>query len=56
MHSGGAGLFTTPGEFLKLLVPLLNQGVGGNGARILKPETVKMMSAPDLFMQGCIAK
>lgn len=47
LHSGGAGLFTTPNEYMKLLVPLINQGVGSTGARILKPGTVELMY--DLF-------
>lgn len=43
MHSGGAGIFSTASDYLSLLVPLINDGIGGNGRRILKAETVSMM-------------
>jgi CubicO group peptidase (beta-lactamase class C family) len=42
---GGAGVWSTGPDYLKLLTVLLNGGVGANGARILKNETVEMMYA-----------
>ncbi|KZV98346.1 beta-lactamase/transpeptidase-like protein [Exidia glandulosa HHB12029] len=41
--SGGAGSFGTLTAFLTAVVPLINNGVGTNGTRILKEETVKQM-------------
>lgn len=43
-QSGGAGLFSRPTEYVKILAILLNDGVAApTGARILAPETVQMM-------------
>lgn len=42
-ESGGAGIITTVPDYAKLASALANDGVGANGARILKPETIKMM-------------
>jgi len=42
-HSGGGGLASTAADYLKIITCFLNEGVGANGARILKAETVKMM-------------
>ncbi len=42
-ESGGAGIITTVSDYVKLASALANEGVGPNGARILKSETIKMM-------------
>lgn len=42
INSGGAGLFSNPREFCKILTMLLNQGKSPNtGNAILKPDTIK---------------
>lgn len=43
--SAGAGLWTTADDQLKFYKMLMNLGVGDNGARILKEETVKSILA-----------
>ena len=43
--SAGAGLWTTANDQLKFYKMLMNLGVGDNGARILKEETVKNLLA-----------
>jgi methyl acetate hydrolase len=43
-HSGGGGIYSTAPDYLILLQALLNGG-NFNGAQILKPETVALMSA-----------
>ena len=43
--SAGAGLWTTANDQLKFYKMLMNLGVGENGARILKEETVKKLLA-----------
>ena len=43
--SAGAGLWTTANDQLKFYKMLMNLGLGDNGARILKEETVKDMLA-----------
>ena len=43
--SAGAGLWTTASDQLKFYKMLMNLGVGDNGARILKEETVKSILA-----------
>ena len=43
--SAGAGLWTTAADQLKFYKMLMNLGLGDNGARILKPETVKSILA-----------
>jgi hypothetical protein len=35
--------FGTTADYLQVLVPLINEGKGANGAQILRPETVKEM-------------
>ncbi len=42
-HSGGGGIYSTAPDYLTLLQALLNGG-SFNGAQILKPETVALMS------------
>ncbi len=42
-ESGGAGIITTVPDYVKLASALANDGVGPNGARILKTETIKLM-------------
>ncbi|KZS87722.1 beta-lactamase transpeptidase-like protein [Sistotremastrum niveocremeum HHB9708] len=41
--SGGAGLLSIASDYLKILTALINDGVGANGTRILKSETVELM-------------
>ena len=43
-HSGGGGVYSTAPDYLTLLRALLNGG-NFNGAQILRPETVALMSA-----------
>ena len=43
--SAGAGLWTTANDQLKFYKMLMNLGIGDNGARILKEETVKELLA-----------
>ena len=43
--SAGAGLWTTANDQLKFYKMLMNLGMGDNGVRILKEETVKSMLA-----------
>jgi len=43
-HSGGGGIYSTAPDYLTLLQALLNGG-SLNGAQILKPQTVALMSA-----------
>ena len=43
-HSGGGGIYSTAPDYLTLLQALLNGG-SFNGARILRPETVALMSS-----------
>ncbi len=43
--SAGAGLWTTANDQLKFYKMLMNLGIGDNGARILKEETVKNLLA-----------
>ncbi len=45
--SGGAGLYSTAYDYMRFLQMLLNQGEL-EGARILKPETVQMMTSHQL--------
>ena len=43
-HSGGAGCYAKPKDYVQILVALLNDGKHPKtGAQILKPETVEMM-------------
>ncbi|KAF2691963.1 beta-lactamase/transpeptidase-like protein [Lentithecium fluviatile CBS 122367] len=42
-HSGGGGLWARLPEYVKVLGALANDGVGANGGRILKKETVDLM-------------
>ncbi|CAK3884454.1 Hypothetical predicted protein [Lecanosticta acicola] len=43
-HSGGAGAYALPTEYVQVLVALLNDGKSpSTGAQILKPETVEAM-------------
>ena len=50
--SAGAGLWTTVRDQLKFYKMLMNLGVGENGARILKEETVKSILAVSTRPQG----
>lgn len=42
-ESGGGGLFGPNNEYMKLPDALANGGVGANGTRILKPETIALI-------------
>ncbi|MBQ7566943.1 MAG: beta-lactamase family protein [Oscillospiraceae bacterium] len=46
--SGGAGLFSRPKEYVKLLTALACGGTAENGYRVLKPETIRRMSENQL--------
>ena len=50
--SAGAGLWTTANDQLKFYKMLMNLGVGDNGARILKEETVKNILAVSSRPEG----
>ena len=50
--SAGAGLWTTANDQLKFYKMLMNLGVGDNGARILKEETVKNLLAKSTRPEG----
>ena len=50
--SAGAGLWTTAADQLKFYKMLMNLGVGDNGARILKAETVKEILAKSTRPEG----
>ena len=50
--SAGAGLWTTAADQLKFYTMLMNLGVGENGARILKEETVKNILAKSTRPRG----
>lgn len=41
--SGGAGLFSTTNDHMKLLTTLANGGISSEGYRVLQPETIAMM-------------
>lgn len=50
--SAGAGLWTTVADQLKFYKMLMNLGVGDNGVRILKEETVKSLLASSTRPEG----
>ena len=50
--SAGAGLWTTAADQLKFYKMLMNLGLGENGARILKEETVKSILAVSTRQKG----
>ena len=50
--SAGAGLWTTAADQLKFYKMLMNLGVGANGARILKEETVRNILAKSTRPKG----
>lgn len=43
-ESGGAGIFSNTADYIKFVTALANGGVAENGYRLLKPETVQMMT------------
>ena len=53
--SAGAGLWTTANDQLKFYKMLMNLGVGENGVRILKEETVKSILAVSTRPKGKMA-
>ena len=53
--SAGAGLWTTANDQLKFYKMLMNLGVGDNGVRILKEETVKSILAKSTRPRGTLS-
>ncbi len=47
-HMGGHGLYSTIGDYMKFIRMVLNDGAAASGARVLKAETVDLMSANSL--------
>ena len=47
-ESGGAGLFSSTADYAKFAVAMSLGGISPEGVRILKPETVKQMSAQQM--------
>ena len=47
-ESGGAGLCSTVEDYILFASAMANGGVGANGARILKPETIELIRTPQL--------
>jgi CubicO group peptidase (beta-lactamase class C family) len=47
-HSGGGNILSTSSDVFKFVTMLYNRGVGANGVRVLKPETVAMMMTNQL--------
>lgn len=52
-ESGGAGLFATLDDYIKILDALACGGVAKNGYRVLKPETVELMRT-NMQHDGCL--
>jgi CubicO group peptidase (beta-lactamase class C family) len=50
--SGGAGLFSTVTEYMKLVTVLANGGRSKDGYVLLRPETIKMMGENQLSDKG----
>ena len=46
--SGGAGIISTVGDYVKLAAALAGGGLGANGERILSPKTVELMKVDRL--------
>ena len=42
---GGGGIYGTAPDYAKFVQMMLNDGMGANGTRVLKPETVELMAA-----------
>ncbi len=51
-HMGGGGLYGTAGDYLKFAQMILHDGTF-NGARVLRPETVALMSANAMGALSC---
>lgn len=43
-EGGGGGLYSTAADYLRFLRMILNDGLSDDGARVLRPETVDLMS------------
>lgn len=41
---GGGGLYTTTGDYVRFMQMILRQGTGAGGQRLLRPETVSLMT------------
>ncbi len=53
-ESGGAGLISTPEDYALFMDALTCDGVGRTGARILQPETIRMMRTNQLDEQRLV--
>jgi len=42
-YMGGGGLYGTAGDYATFIQMILNEGLGRDGTRVLKPETVRLM-------------
>lgn len=47
-ESGGAGIISSVDDYILFADAMANGGVGANGAKILKPETIELMRTPQL--------
>ena len=57
VHPGaGAGLWTTPADFARFYKMLLNRGVGENGVRVLREQTVRELLEKSQIPEGAEAK
>ena len=51
-ESGGAGIISSVSDYVLLVDALASGGVGKSGARILKEETVKLLTKPELTKEA----
>ncbi|MBQ8910767.1 MAG: beta-lactamase family protein [Oscillospiraceae bacterium] len=51
-HSGGAGMISTPEDYRLFADMMACGGIGANGYRFLKPETVALFSEPHISYEG----
>ena len=47
-ESGGAGLFGSVDEYMKIITPIACGGTAENGYRLLKPETIRLLQVNHL--------
>lgn len=50
--SGGAGLFSTANEYMKIISVIANGGTADNGYTLLRPETIELMTKNRLNEKG----
>ena len=55
-ESGGAGLFATNDEYMKVLDALANGGKAENGYQLLKPETIDILRKPTMSVAEAFGK